>query len=102
MGNDHRGEPPAEQADADCQVIRASTRNSTREKRMNKQTRLMGAVVLAWLLGQAAGVSAQTTPPGPVAGTRLTEGYVRQVAQSAYLWAWPMVNIRSRHAAYEK
>lgn len=41
-------------------------------------------------------------PPGPVPGTRLTEGYVRQVAGSAYLWAWPMVNIHSRFAAYAK
>jgi hypothetical protein len=40
--------------------------------------------------------------PGPVAGTRLTEEYVQQVARSAYLWAWPMVNIHSRFAAYSK
>ena len=44
----------------------------------------------------------QEAPPGPVPGTRMTEAYVRQVAKSAYLWAWPMVNIHSRHAAYEK
>jgi hypothetical protein len=29
------------------------------------------------------------TPPGPVPGTPMTEGHVRQVARSAYLWAWP-------------
>jgi hypothetical protein len=43
---------------------------------------------------------AQEKPPGPVAGTRLTEAYVRQVAQSSYLWAWPLVNVHNRHAAY--
>jgi hypothetical protein len=32
----------------------------------------------------------------------MTEAYVRQVAQSAHIWAWPMMNIRARHAAYEK
>lgn len=42
------------------------------------------------------------TPPGPVPGTRMTEAYIRQVAQSAHLWAWPMVNIHARHAAYER
>jgi len=42
------------------------------------------------------------TPSGPVSGTRLTESYVRQVTRSAYLWGWPMVNIRSRFAAYSK
>src|SRR5262245_23909445 len=45
---------------------------------------------------------AQELPRGPVAGTRMTEAYVRQVARSAYLWAWPMVNIHSRFIAYEK
>lgn len=37
---------------------------------------------------------------GPVPGTRLTEAYVRQVAQSAHTWAWPMMNLRARFVAY--
>jgi hypothetical protein len=41
-------------------------------------------------------------PAGPVSGTRLTEGYVRQVAKSAYLWAWPMANIHNRYVTYAK
>ncbi|MBN9522926.1 DUF1254 domain-containing protein [bacterium] len=40
------------------------------------------------------------TPPGPVPGTRMTEAYVQQVARTAHAWAWPMMNIQARHAAY--
>lgn len=63
---------------------------------------LLAAV--AWLVVvPPALVSQETnTPPGPVSGTRLTEGYVKQVARSAYLWGWPMANVHARHAAYEK
>jgi hypothetical protein len=42
----------------------------------------------------------QKGPPGPVPGTRLTDAYVRQVARSAQVWAWPMMNIRARFVAY--
>jgi hypothetical protein len=35
-------------------------------------------------------------PPGPVAGTRITEAYGRSVARDAYFWAWPMVNVYNR------
>jgi hypothetical protein len=34
--------------------------------------------------------------PGPVPGTRLTEGYAAQVARTAYFWAWPMANVYNR------
>jgi hypothetical protein len=34
--------------------------------------------------------------PGPVPGTRMTEDYVRRVGAMAYLWGWPMVNVRNR------
>lgn len=40
--------------------------------------------------------------PGPVAGTRLTEEYVRMVWRDAYFWAWPMVNIYNRRLTFEK
>ncbi|MBX3442389.1 MAG: DUF1254 domain-containing protein [Planctomyces sp.] len=40
--------------------------------------------------------------PGPVSGTRINEGYVRQVAKSAHAWAWPMMNINARFVAYEE
>ena len=35
-------------------------------------------------------------PSGPVAGTRMTAEYVKQVGRMAYLWAWPMMNIEGR------
>jgi hypothetical protein len=44
----------------------------------------------------------QKTIAGPVPGTRLTEGYVAQVARSAYFWAWPMANIYNRVQTFEK
>jgi hypothetical protein len=40
--------------------------------------------------------------PGPVPGTRLTEDYVRRVGAMAYLWGWPMVNIRNRKTTFDK
>ncbi|WP_076999847.1 DUF1254 domain-containing protein [Variovorax sp. KK3] len=41
-------------------------------------------------------------PAGPVPGTRLTDSYVRLVARDAYFWAWPLVNVMSRRAAYSQ
>jgi hypothetical protein len=43
-----------------------------------------------------------TAVPGPVAGTRLTESFVRQMARFAYFWAWPMVNMYNRFLTYQK
>ena len=40
--------------------------------------------------------------PGPVPGTRFTEAYVRHVGMTAYLWGWPMVNIRNRKTTFDK
>jgi hypothetical protein len=59
------------------------------------------ASLLALAAATFAVAEVPKAPPGPVPGTRLTAGYVRHVAQTAYLWAWPMVNIHARHAAYE-
>jgi hypothetical protein len=60
-------------------------------------------ILVVWLtVGSHLSAQEQKAPSGPVPGTRMTEAYVRQVAQSAHLWAWPMVNIHNRHAAYEK
>jgi len=73
---------------------------------MRSRLTLAAATLLATLFGIAdrsdSILSAQEKPPGPVPGTRMTEAYARQVARSAYLWAWPMVNIHSRYVAYEK
>jgi hypothetical protein len=47
-------------------------------------------------LGLAAFARAQGLPPGPVAGTKMTEEYVRQIGRIAYFWGWPMANLESR------
>ena len=47
------------------------------------------------------GTNSPMTPvPGPVPGTIMTPGYARAVAQLAYAWGWPMVNIQSRRLMY--
>lgn len=33
---------------------------------------------------------------------RMTEDYVRSVARLAYLWGWPLVNMRNRLSIMEK
>lgn len=40
--------------------------------------------------------------PGPMAGTRMTEEYVRMVGRDAYFWGWPMVNLYNRRLTYTK
>ncbi|RXN83751.1 hypothetical protein C7R54_26120 [Achromobacter aloeverae] len=45
---------------------------------------------------------ASAMPAGPVKGTKLTEAYARLVARDAYFWAWPLVNMAARRAAYTK
>src|SRR5262245_33426161 len=44
----------------------------------------------------------QALPSGPVAGTKITEGYATLVAREAYFWAWPLVNVYNRRLTYEK
>lgn len=41
-------------------------------------------------------------PPGPVAGTRMTEEYVKNLTKNIYLWAWPMVNVHNRVAMFSQ
>ena len=43
-----------------------------------------------------------STMPGPVAGTRLTAEYVRQIGRFAYLWAWALVNVHNRRVTMQK
>ncbi|MFY0727367.1 DUF1254 domain-containing protein [Pseudomonas sp. NFX15] len=38
---------------------------------------------------------------GPVAGTKVTEPYVRMMAREAYFWGWPMANIFNRRQAFK-
>jgi hypothetical protein len=51
---------------------------------------------------ESASVPVQEAVPGPMPGTRLTEAYVSQVARSAYLWGWPMVNLHNRRVIMGK
>jgi hypothetical protein len=39
---------------------------------------------------------------GPDISCRITEGYARLVARSAYFWAWPMVNVYNRRLAFDQ
>jgi len=52
--------------------------------------------------GASAPAPAQASIPGPVPGTRLSEGYVSQMGRSIYFWAWPMMNIHNRKVTFEK
>jgi hypothetical protein len=52
-------------------------------------------------MNAAVGAIPPITPvPGPVPGTLMTPGYAKAVAQLAYAWGWPMVNIQSRRLMY--
>ncbi|WP_432723842.1 DUF1214 domain-containing protein [Jeongeupia wiesaeckerbachi] len=46
--------------------------------------------------------AAQPAASGPVKNTVMTEGYARAVAQMAYVWAWPLVNVQSRRLMYSQ
>jgi hypothetical protein len=39
---------------------------------------------------------------GPVTNTVMTPGYARAVAQMAYAWGWPLVNLQTRRMMYEQ
>jgi len=40
--------------------------------------------------------------PGPAAGARMTEDYIRLIGRLAYLWGWPLVNMHNRLSVMEK
>ncbi|WP_322616941.1 DUF1254 domain-containing protein [Pseudomonas sp. BIC9C] len=58
-------------------------------------TPLMGAQ------SRAVETTVASPVPGPVAGTKVTEPYVRMLAREAYFWAWPMANIFNRRLAFK-
>jgi hypothetical protein len=73
-----------------------------------KPSPLSASVILALLLSLPAHAApssqepaAQTTVPGPVPKTKITEAYARMVASDAYFWAWPMINIYNRRIAFK-
>ena len=43
-----------------------------------------------------------TALAGPVSGSRLTDEYLDQMGQLAYLWGWPLVNMHNRLSIMEK
>lgn len=59
------------------------------------------ACTLASLPSLAAQDAAVQSVPGPVAGTKVTEPYVRMMAREAYFWGWPMANIFNRRQAFK-
>ncbi|OED44949.1 hypothetical protein ACH42_06185 [Endozoicomonas sp. (ex Bugula neritina AB1)] len=44
----------------------------------------------------------QVQPAGPVAGTVMTSGYAKVVAQSAYVWGWTLVNMHNRRETFKE
>jgi len=74
---------------------------------MNLASATRCVVMLSLFSASALCPSAQTkTPsdasvPGPVAGTRVSAEYVRQIARFAYFWAWPMTNLHNRRTAFK-
>ena len=59
---------------------------------------LIGALATTTLL---APQSRTDEVSGPVAGTKVTEPYVRMMAREAYFWGWPMANIFNRRQAFK-
>jgi hypothetical protein len=43
-----------------------------------------------------------TKPASLVAGTLLTDEYVKNLAALAYVWGWPLVNMHNRHVVFSK
>ncbi len=50
----------------------------------------------------AANANEATVAQGPIANTVMTPGYARTVAQMAYVWGWPLVNLQTRRMMYEQ
>ena len=40
--------------------------------------------------------------PGPATGTVMTSEYVQAIGPTAYVWGWPLVNMRNRSVAFSK
>lgn len=63
---------------------------------------LLAAISLAALTHtQTSYAQPAAMPPGPVAGTKITEDYARLVARDAFFWAWPMVNVYNRRLTFK-
>lgn len=61
------------------------------------------AMTLGGLLIALPATAGETTlPQGPVANTVMPPGYAHAVAQMAYAWGWPLVNLQTRRMMYEQ
>jgi hypothetical protein len=76
---------------------------------MEMKQRFLASAVLVAATSFSALAQAPAVPPlksekpsGPVPGTLLVDDYVKNVAALAYVWGWPMVNIRNRHLVFSK
>jgi hypothetical protein len=54
------------------------------------------------LMALPASATETPMPQGPVASTVMTAGYAHAVAQMAYAWGWPLVNLQTRRMMYEQ
>ncbi|MCP1419236.1 hypothetical protein J3D47_003479 [Pseudomonas laurylsulfativorans] len=63
---------------------------------------LTALAVSGLLLALPASANETVAPAGPVANTVMTPGYARAVAQMAYAWGWPLVNLQTRRMMYEQ
>ncbi|MGY2184621.1 DUF1254 domain-containing protein [Pseudomonas sp. SDO5591_S426] len=72
--------------------------------RMNLTALAMSSLLIALPANANANANANETviPAGPVANTVMTPGYARAVAQIAYAWGWPLVNLQTRRMMYEQ
>ncbi|MNJ12141.1 hypothetical protein D3C77_63240 [compost metagenome] len=83
--------------------------NCRRYTSLNKRTPshalrgALGALAIGSVLSTLPATAATPqAPAGPVANTVMTEGYARAVAQFAYAWGWPLVNLHTRRMLYER
>ncbi len=83
--------------------------NCHRLKSLNKlgMAKLASLTLTAVIVGSLCvalpvNASETTLPPGPVAGTVMLPGYAQAVAQMAYAWGWPLVNLQTRRKMYEQ
>lgn len=61
----------------------------------------LGTTLTATTLLTSRAYAAEAPIAGPVAGTKVTEPYVRMMAREAYFWGWPMANIFNRRQAFK-
>jgi hypothetical protein len=74
-------------------------------KHTTRKISTLAALVCAFAI---TAVHAQQSPipttaaevPGPPPGTAMTKAYVETVGRMAYMWAWPLVNVANRAAAF--